>query len=88
MTQQAKLRVRVYSDREVENPVAYYNATFRNYTQYWKLIENNEPNCILCETPVSYDLDESDLSQLDDLYDVITPEMYQSSSRSYIKVKS
>jgi len=80
-TQQVKLRTRVYSDMEVRSPQAYYNSVFGNHSQYWTLLESDDVNCILVETRVSYDEDNIEL-----VYDRITPEMYQSTSRSYVKV--
>ena len=80
-TQQVKLRTRVYSDVEVRNPVAYYNSVFGNHSQYWTLLESDDSHCILVETRVSYDVENIEL-----VYDRITPEMYQSTSRSYVKV--
>ena len=85
MTPQVKLRVRVYSDCEVRNPQAYFTRVFQDYDQ-WELLNSDDTNCILCQTKEQYDLDEHNLDQLDDLYDSITPEMYMSTSRSYVKV--
>ena len=85
MTQQIKLRTRVYSDCEVRNPEAYFTKVFQGYDQ-WKLLNSTDPNCILVETNDVYELHQDELDQLDDLYDSITPEMYQSTSRSYVKV--
>ena len=81
--QQVKLRTRVYSDVEVRNPEAYYNSVFGNYRDQWRLLESDDSHCILVETRVSYDYDEDNI---DDLYDAITPEMYVSTSRSYVSV--
>ena len=86
MSQQIKFRTRVYSDVEIRNPEAYYNAVFYDYKDQWQLLESDAPNCILVQTTNSYDFHPDELDQLDDLYDVITPEMYQSTSRSYVKV--
>ena len=83
MTQQVKLRTRVYSDTNVRNPEAYYNSVFFDYKDQWHLLNSDEPNCILVETRTTYDFHPDELDQLDDLYDAITPEMYQSTSRSY-----
>lgn len=83
MSQQIKFRTRVYSDVEIRNPEAYYNAVFYDYKDQWKLLKSYEPNCIVVETTNSYDFHPD---KLDDMYDVITPEMYQSTSRSYVKV--
>ena len=80
---QVKLRVRVYSDRPVGKPDVYFERIFEGYYQYWTQLESDDENCILCETTKSYDFN---TETLDDLYDSITPVMYQSSSRSYIKV--
>ena len=80
MTHQVKLKVRVYSDRQVKNPEAYFNATFGNYSPFWNLVPSDNPNCILCETMNTYNPDTDDLASI---YDRITPEMYQSTSRSY-----
>ena len=85
MTQQCKLRVRVYSDCEVRNPQAYFTKVFQDYDQ-WELLTSDDTNCILCQTKEQYDLDKDNLDQLDDLYDSITPEMYMSTSRSYVRV--
>ena len=86
MTQQVKLRARVYSDTIVRNPEAYYHSVFFDYKDQWQLLKSDDPNCILVETRVSYDYHPDELDQLDDLYDALTPEMYQSTSRSYVKV--
>ena len=80
---QVKLRVRVYSDRPVDKPDVYFERVFEGYHDYWTQLESDDENCILCETTKSYDFN---TETLDDLYDSITPVMYQSSSRSYIKV--
>ncbi len=83
MTQQIKFRTRVYSDVEVRNPEAYYNAVFYDYKDQWHLLNSDDSHCILVESRVSYEYDEDNI---DDLYDAITPEMYVSTSRSYVKV--
>ena len=83
MTFPIKLRTRVYSDCEVRSPEAYFNRVFTNYHQYWNLIESDDTNCILVETSATYEYDEDNI---DDLYDSITPTMYESTSRSYVKV--
>ena len=79
MANQVKLRVRVYSDCDVEFPEAYFDGVFRGYEQYWKLIESDDPQCILCETYNTYSEDD----ELGVIYDRITPEMYQSTYRTY-----
>ena len=83
MASQIKFRTRVYSDCEVRSPEAYFTRVFTNYFEYWKLIESDNTNCILVESTNSYEYDEDNI---DDLYDSITPEMYVSTSRSYVKV--
>ena len=83
MSQQIKLRTRVYSDTIVRSPEAYYNSVFFDYKDQWHLLNSDEPNCILVETRMSYEYDEDNI---DDLYDAITPTMYKSTSRSYVKV--
>ena len=83
MASQIKFRTRVYSDCEVRSPEAYFSRVFTNYYQYWNLLESDDTNCILVESTNSYEYDEDNI---DDLYDSITPEMYQSTSRSYVKV--
>ena len=83
MSQQIKFRTRVYSDVEVRNPEAYYHAVFCDYKDQWHLLNSDDSHCILVESRVSYDYDEDNI---DDLYDAITPEMYKSTSRSYVKV--
>ena len=83
MIQQVKLRTRVYSDVEVRDPEAYYNSVFYDYKDQWHLLESDDSHCILVETRVSYEYDEDNI---DDLYDAITPEMYESTSRSYVRV--
>ncbi len=83
MASQIKFRTRVYSDCEVRSPEAYFNRVFTNYYQYWNLIESDDTTCILVESSETY---EYDVDNIDDLYDSITPEMYQSTSRSYVKV--
>ena len=83
MSQQVKLRSRVYSDVEVRDPEAYYNSVFYDYKDQWHLLESDDSHCILVETRVSYEYDEDNI---DDLYDAITPEMYESTSRSYVRV--
>ena len=80
---QVKLRVRVYSDRPVAKPDVYFDRVFEGYYEYWTQLESEDENCILCETKASYELD---MDNIDDLYDSITPVMYQSSSRTYVKV--
>ena len=79
---QVKLRVRVYSDRPVAKPDVYFERVFEGYYDYWTQLESDDENCILCETKATY---EFDLDNIDDLYDSITPVMYESSSRSYVK---
>ena len=82
-TQRVKLRTRVYSDTIVRNPEAYYNSVFYDYKDQWHLLQSDDSNCILVETRMSYDYDED---TIDMLYDAITPEMYESTSRSYVRV--
>ena len=79
MANQVKLRVRVYSDRDVDFPESYFNRVFGNHSQHWALLESDNPQCILCETYGTYSQDDD----LNVIYDEITPEMYQSTSRSY-----
>ena len=79
---QVQLRVRVYSDCEVRNPEAYFDSVFRNYSPFWKMIPSEDPNCILCETMNTYNEDE----ELGSIYDSITPEMFESTSRSFVRV--
>ncbi len=86
MTQQIKFRTRVYSDVEVRNPEAYYNAVFYDYKDQWHLLNSDDSHCILVESRTTYDFHPDELDQLDDLYDAITPEMYESTARSYVKV--
>ena len=83
MSQQIKLRTRVYSDTIVRNPEAYYHSVFFDYKDQWHLLNSDEPNCILVETRTSYDYDPH---TIDSLYNAITPTMYKSTSRSYVKV--
>ena len=86
MTQQVKLRVRVYSDRVIDNPERYYDSVFSNHYQYWSQIDSEDDRCIVAETKASYDLNEDDLTPLKNLYSLITPHMLESTSRSYVKV--
>ena len=81
-----RYRVKVYSDTEVRDPIAYYSTVFRGFEQYWQLREdiNTENNCILVES-VGFKVESED--EIEPLYDKITPEMYQSTSRSYRVLK-
>ncbi|AIX42283.1 hypothetical protein Syn7803C16_64 [Synechococcus phage ACG-2014f] len=83
MAQQIKMRTRVYSDVTVRDPQRYYDSVFQGYNEYWTLLESDDPKCILVETTAQYDLNPEGL---DNLYDLITPEMYQSTYRTYIEV--
>ena len=83
MTQQIKFRTRVYSDCEVRSPEAYYTRVFADYYQFWTLVGSDDPNCIVVESTNTYDLTPD---TLDEVYSRITPEMYVSTSRSYVKV--
>ena len=83
MAQQIKMRTRVYSDVVVRDPQRYYDSVFNGYNEYWTLLESDDPQCILVETTAQYDLNPEGL---DNLYDLITPEMYQSTSRTYVTV--
>ncbi|AIX45616.1 hypothetical protein Syn7803C34_65 [Synechococcus phage ACG-2014f] len=83
MAQQIKMRTRVYSDVTVRDPQKYYDSVFQGYNEYWTLLDSEDPQCILVETTSQYDLNPEGL---DNLYDLITPEMYQSTSRTYVKV--
>ena len=76
-----RYRVKVYSDTEVRDPVAYYHSVFRNHEDYWTLVNDNpESNCILVES-CQFKVESEE--EIEPLYDKITPEMYQSSFRSY-----
>ena len=79
---QVQLRVRVYSDCEVRNPEAYFESVFHNHSQYWRMIESEDSNCILCESVGLYDENEN----LPYIYNSITPEMFESTSRSFVRV--
>ena len=83
MTQQIKFRTRVYSDCEVRSPEAYYTRVFADYYQFWTLVGSDDPNCIVVESTNTYDLTPD---TLDLVYTRITPEMYETTSRSYVKV--
>lgn len=78
---QVQLRVRVYSDCEVRNPEAYFDSVFHNHSQYWRMIQSEDPNCILCESVGLYDEDE-----IVSIYDSITPEMFESTERFFVRV--
>ena len=84
MTQQIKFRTRLYSDVTVRDPERYYDSVFRDHHEYWTLLESDDPQCILVETTAQYDL--NPITDLDTLYELITPEMYESTSRTYVKV--
>ena len=84
MAQQIKMRTRVYSDVVVRDPQRYYDSVFNGYNEYWTLLESDDPQCILVETTAQYDL--NPITDLDTLYELITPEMYESTSRTYVKV--
>ena len=78
-----KMRVRVYSDCEVRNPIRYFNSTFGNFSPFWKLLESDHPNCILCETENEFEYNGDE--ELGRVYDRITPVMYTSTKRSFVR---
>jgi len=82
-SQMIKFRTRVYSDVEVRNPESYYNSVFLDYMDQWQLLDSDDSHCILVESRMSYEYDENNIELL---YDAITPEMYESTSRSYVRV--
>ena len=71
---------KVYSDREIERPEAYFNAVFGWDNPIWELVEVID-NCMTVES-VSFEC-ETDGETLDKLYKSVTPEMYESTSRAY-----
>ena len=85
-SQQIKFRTRVYSDVEVRNPEAYYHSVFFDYKDQWALLNSDDSHCILVESRVFNVSDDIDLETIELMYDVITPEMYESTSRSYVRV--
>ena len=77
-----RYRVKVYSDTEVRDPVAYFESVFRGHRDWWTLRQdiNTENNCILVE---SVPLTVESKADIEPLYESITPEMYLSTSRTY-----
>ena len=88
MSQQIKFRTQVFSDVEVRNPEAYFHSVFCDYKDQWQLLESEDSHCILVESRL-FNIDENiDIDTIECLYDSITPEMYESTSRSYVKVSA
>ena len=81
-----KYRLKVYSDRLIERPEAYFNAVFSNSSYYWRLIPSDtDQNFIQCES-ITLKCDPSIKNDLEGLFESITPDMYMSHSRSYVIV--
>ena len=83
---QIKFRTRVYSDVEVRDPESYYNSVFYDYQDKWQLLDSDDSHCILVESRVFNVSDDIDLETIELMYDAITPEMYESTTRSYVRV--
>ena len=76
-----RYRVKVYSDTEVRDPIAYFSTVFRDHAEWWTLMdESGDPNCIMVES-CGFKVESEE--EIEPLYDKITPEMYQSTSRTY-----
>tara|TARA_R110002012_G_scaffold244288_1_gene418980 strand:+ start:416 stop:670 length:255 start_codon:yes stop_codon:yes gene_type:complete len=79
-----KYRLKVYSDRVVERPEAYFNAVFGSLSSYWDLVPSDlDENFIQCES-IALEVDPTNKNELENQFDDITPEMYMSHSRSYV----
>ena len=75
-----KFITRVYSDRPIENPEAYFGAVFGWNNRVWEMV-NCEGSCLTVESqPFTC---ETDRDTLDKLYQSVTPVMFESTSRSY-----
>jgi len=85
-SQQIKFRTRVYSDVEVRDPESYYYSVFCDHQDKWQLLESDVSHCILVESRVFNVSDDIDLETIELMYDAITPTMYESTSRSYVRV--
>ena len=74
-----RYKIRVYSDRDIEYPEAYFQKTFGNYSQYWTPVSFDGPEMVV-ESSTIYTTPED---KIETLFDRITPELYESTSRSY-----
>ena len=78
-----KYRWKVYSDSEIRSPDAYFNGIFPPHQSHlWNIIDVNG-SCLTVETRSSYTVTQD---TLESVFDSITPDLYQSSKRSYVKV--
>ena len=77
-----KFKIKVYSDREIEYPAAYFNKTFQGFSQYWTPISFNGAEMI-----VESNVHSTSEDKIEALFDRLTPEMYQSTTRSYRVMK-
>ena len=78
MKQQIQFTVKVHSDRLIENPDGYFYGTFKTNPN-WSLVECVGQTMVVESRVFTVE----DVKEIEPLFDSITPEMYQSTSRTY-----
>lgn len=77
-----KYRWKIYSDRNIEFPQAYFYGVFPQYQAHlWEIVDVDGP-CLTVETTSSYEVTQE---TLEPVFNSITPDVFVSTTRSYIK---